>query len=183
MALELGDRPVRPITVEEALRMEDAGVFESANRIELLLGVLVEKPVSAPVHVEIKARLRDWLAGFPSRVLRLEDPLVAPDGISMPQPDIAVVEPGDPSSHPTTARLVIEISRTSFKLDTTVKPPIYASMGVPEYWVVDVARERVIVFREPEPDGYASQTRHKPPGTLEPLHVDVPPLDLADLFR
>src|SRR5690242_20959214 len=103
MAHPLAERPVRPITVDEALRMLDAGVFENPSRIELLLGVLTEKPVSSPIHVEVKARLRDWLVGLETRALRLEDPLVAPDGISMPEPDVAVVEPGDPRSHPTTA--------------------------------------------------------------------------------
>src|SRR4051812_2768396 len=103
MAHPLAEHPVRAITVEEAVRIFEAGVLDNPNRIELLLGVLTEKPVSSPIDVEVKARLRDWLAGFASRALRLEDPLVAPDGISMPEPDIAIVEPGDPASHPTTA--------------------------------------------------------------------------------
>ena len=41
----LGDRQVRLFTVEEALRMLDAGVFENPKRLELLHGVLTEKPV------------------------------------------------------------------------------------------------------------------------------------------
>lgn len=183
MALELGDRPVRPITVDEALRMLDAGVFENPNRIELLHGLLVEKPVSSPAHVGVKTRLRRWLREFDPEVLRLEDPLVAADGISMPQPDVAVVEAGDyDSAHPTTALLVIEIARTSFKLDTTIKPAIYASCGVPDYWVVDVVRRRVLVYRDPTPDGYDTRTTHAPPESLEPLLVEVPPLDLGTLF-
>ena len=48
MALALGERPVRPITVEEALRMFEVGILEDGERVELLLGVLVEKPVSSP---------------------------------------------------------------------------------------------------------------------------------------
>ena len=47
---------------------------------------------------------------------------MAADGISMPEPDIAVVEPGDPQLIPTAALLVIEIAKSSFKIDTTVKP-------------------------------------------------------------
>jgi Uma2 family endonuclease len=183
MALELADRPVRPITVDEAMRMLDAGVFENAHRIELLHGVLTEKPVSSPEHVGVKVRLRRWLSEFDPEVLRLEDPLVAADGISMPQPDVAIVEPGDyDAAHPRTAHLVIEIAKTSFRLDTTVKPPLYAAMGIPEYWVVDLARRRVLVFRDPTPDGYDTQTTHAPPGTRSPLAVDIAPLDLSMLF-
>src|SRR3954452_965936 len=183
MALELGDRPVRPITVDEALRMFDAGVFENPNRIELLHGVLVEKPVSSPAHVGVKTRLRRWLREFDPEVLRLEDPLVAADGISMPQPDGAVVEPGDyDSAHPTSALLVIEIAKTSFEMDTTVKPQIYAAMGVPDYWVVDVSRRRVLVYRDPTPQGYDTRTTLEPPATLQPRALDVAPLDLAAVF-
>ena len=101
----------------------------------------------------------------------------------MPKPDLAVVEPGDPTSHPEAALLVIEISMSSFTIDTRVKPSIYASIDVPNYWVVDVVRRRVIVHRDPEADGYATQTLHRPPEALQPLEVDVPPLDLAQLFR
>ena len=183
MALELGDRPVRPITVDEALRMLDAGVFENPNRIELLHGLLVEKPVSSPAHVGVKTRLSRWLWELGPERLRLEEPLVAADGISMPQPDVAVVEPGDYElAHPTTALLLVEIARTSFKLDTTIKPVIFAACGVPDYWVVDVARRRVLVYRDPTPDGYDTRTTHAPPESLGPLLVDVPPLELTRLF-
>jgi Uma2 family endonuclease len=184
MAIEFADRPVHPITVEEALRMLDAGVFLDPSRIELLRGVLLEKPVKSPDHAGAKKRLGQWLKAFYPDQLRLEDPIVLPDGISMPEPDLAVVESGEYTTrHPTSALLVIEVSKTSHKLDTIVKPPLYASAGVPDYWVVDVVNQRVVVFREPEPDGYASQTIHEPPGSLQPIAVDVPPLDLAQFFR
>ena len=55
-------------------------------------------------------------------------------------------------------------------------------MGVPDYWVVDVVARRVRVYRDPTPDGYETITTHGPTGTLQPLAVDVEPLDLAALF-
>lgn len=183
MVHPLAEYPVRPITVDEALRMLDVGILQDGEPVELLLGAFVAKPVKTPEHVEVKGRVGEWLWELGPRRLRLQDPLVGADGISMPEPDLAIVEPGDPSAHPVAALLVVEISKPSYRLDTTVKPPIYASMGVPDYWVVDVARQRVVVYREPRATGYASQSIHEAPGTLAPLHVDVPPLDLAQLFR
>src|SRR6185436_18744342 len=88
MALEFADLPVRPITVDQALRMVDAGIFEDEDRLELLLGVLVEKPVSSPEHVELETRMSQWLWTLGPRRLRLHAPLVASDGISMPEPDL-----------------------------------------------------------------------------------------------
>jgi hypothetical protein len=40
----------------------------------------------------------------------------------------------------------------------------------------------VIVHRDPAPDGYATITTHGPTGTLQPLEVEVEPLDLSTLF-
>jgi Uma2 family endonuclease len=77
---------------------------------------------------------------------------------------------------------VIEVAKTSLRLDTTVKPPLYASAGVPDYWVVDVVGSRVLVFRDPRPNGYRTQTTHAAPGKLQPLAVNIAPLDLSALF-
>jgi Uma2 family endonuclease len=149
MALELAELPVRPITADEAMRMVDAGILEESGRIELLLGLLVEKPVKSGSHEDVKQRLIEWLWPVGPAALRFERPLMTPDGISMPEPDLAVGERGSSTPHPTTADLVIEVAVTSLKLHTTVKPALYASAGVKDYWVVDVTRRRVMVFRTP----------------------------------
>src|SRR5690349_17897257 len=133
MALELADHAIHPITVEEALRMVDAGVFDDEKRLELLLGVLVEKPVKSTEHERAKESVIEWLWPLGPKALRFESPLVAPDGISMPEPDVAVVEHRELRSHPTTAAFVVEVAKTSLKLDMTVKAPIYAAAGVAEY--------------------------------------------------
>ncbi|HEX7346561.1 MAG TPA: Uma2 family endonuclease, partial [Candidatus Limnocylindrales bacterium] len=102
---------------------------------------------------------------------------------SLPEPDIAVVPPGEYlQDHPTTAYLVIEVALSSLRIDLRVKPSLYAAMDVPDYWVVDVNARRVIVHREPTADGYESITTHGPTGTLQPLTLDVAPLDLSTLF-
>jgi Uma2 family endonuclease len=118
------------------------------------------------------------------RPVRIADPLVVPDRTSLPEPDIAVVEPGDfLHEHPEGALLVVEVALSSLAIDTQIKPDLYAAAGVPDYWVVDVAAKRVRVFREPGGDGYASRAVLGPDGSAAPEAVDVPPLDLAALFR
>jgi Uma2 family endonuclease len=183
MAFVLGDRPARPLTADEVMRMVEAGILDSKERVELLHGVLWRKAVKSPQHGALKQRLMHWLGTSADREVHVEDPLVVPDRTSLPEPDIAVVPVGDYTrTHPAIALLVIEVALTSLKLDLNVKPPLYAAMGV-ECWVVDVAAKRVHVFRDPHPDGYASETVVGPEGLIEPLEVDVEPLDLADLFR
>jgi Uma2 family endonuclease len=60
---------------------------------------------------------------------------------------------------------------------------LYAAAGVPDYWVVDMGAKRVRVFRDPGGHAYAAQEMLGPDGLAQPLAVDVPPLDLAELFR
>lgn len=73
---------------------------------------------------------------------------------SDPGPDLAIV-PGDIRDYsavkPTAAVFVIEVSDESLLMDMTTKAELYATAGVPEYWVLDVENRRLIVFRDPQP--------------------------------
>lgn len=69
-----------------------------------------------------------------------------------PGPDLAVV-PGSIRDYvaktPTAAALIVQVSVTSISTDMTTKAELYASAGVPEYWIVDVEARRLFVFRSP----------------------------------
>jgi Uma2 family endonuclease len=73
---------------------------------------------------------------------------------SDPGPDLALV-PGTfrdyATTTPTTAALIVEVADTSLAMDTTTKAELYATAGVPEYWVIDVEHRQLIVFRDPQP--------------------------------
>jgi len=59
------------------------------------------------------------------------------------------------AQHPTSALLVVEVSEASLKTDREVKGSLYASAGIPEYWILNL-RERVLeVYREPAADARA----------------------------
>ena len=64
--------------------------------------------------------------------------------------------------------LLIEIADSSLKYDRAVKRPLYASHGIPEFWIVDVGGQVVEVCRTPTDDGYASVTRATAGDTLVP---------------
>lgn len=64
--------------------------------------------------------------------VRVQLPFAASD-ISEPEPDLAVVPPGDPRlAHPEHASLVVEVADSSLSKDRRVKTRIYATAGVPE---------------------------------------------------
>src|SRR5690606_33137368 len=73
---------------------------------------------------------------------------------SLPEPDVAVVR-GRPRDflHAMPGRddvlLVVEVAVTSLRVDRA-KAAIYASAGVPVYWLVDVQSRRVEVYSAPD---------------------------------
>lgn len=189
MASAVDELPIRPLTVDEVLRMVEAGILPDHERLELLGGVLRAKGVKSPAHELVKTRLFTWLApGMLNGryLIHVEAPLDLPDRTSQPEPDVSVVEPRDYAAcHPVSALLVVEVAVSSLKTDTGIKAALYAEAGVPEYWVVDVKQRRLEVFSEPESGkrAYARRETREPKGTIAPRAIEVDePLDLAKLF-
>lgn len=185
MAFMLEDRPVRPITVEQARHMLDHGLLPDAERIELLQGALVEKRVKRPAHGAMKERLVAWLGSGASAGkyrLRVEEPFTVPDRTSLPEPDIAVIAPGSDLEIPSAALLLIEVSDTSLHSDTAVKTLLYAGAGVPEYWIVNVNARWLQVYTKPRGGAYDLRVTLDANGTVSPIGFDIAPLDLEELF-
>ena len=86
-----------------------------------------------------------------------------------PDPDIAVVC-GDVDTykkrHPTPddAKLLIEVSwsRNRLRYDQDIKRPLYASRGIPVYWIVNALEQQVEVYTNPGPHGYTTCEVVKP---------------------
>jgi len=141
----------RRFTLQEYHWLVQQGFFGD-DRVELIDGEIVRMAPTGPEHSTTKSRL--LLALMPlvgkGRHLRVDDPLTLGD--HEPVPDMAVV-PGSPEdyrqAHPSTALLVIEVADTSLEYDRTVKASLYASAGIPEYWVVNLVERRLEVYREP----------------------------------
>jgi len=63
---------------------------------------------------------------------------------------------------PTEAVSVVEVADSSLFFDVTTRAELYATAGVPEYWVIDLEHREVIVFRDPRRlavNGHAYQTK------------------------
>jgi Uma2 family endonuclease len=88
---------------------------------------------------------------------------------------------GDLTAHPDRAFLAIEVCHTSGHNDRVIKTRIYGTAGVPEYWIVDVDKEVIEVYRQPRAGGYASK-RIVHEGVLHPLHIANARVELAALF-
>lgn len=83
----------------------------------------------------------------------VQDPIRLND-FSEPQPDLALLKRRDDfysSGHPTAedVLLVVEVAESSVQYDGMIKIPLYARSGIPEVWLVDVARDPVEVYSRP----------------------------------
>lgn len=182
-------RPWR-YTREQFYRMGELGFF-TGRRVELVRGeVVVMSPVGEP-HVTSVSLTADALkAAFGGRhYVRVQAPLSL--GTIDPEPDVAVVRggPRDYTSPPTVALLVVEVADTSLYYDTTTKAEEYATAGIPEYWVIDLANRVMRVYRDPVtlPTGlgataYRTQLTLGPADRVGPLAAPHASVLVSDLL-
>src|SRR5688500_8106013 len=165
----------RRFTVDDYYRMAAAGVLGEDDRVELIDGEIIEMSPIGSRHSGYLNRLnRCFVRGVGERaVVAVQNPVRLSD-LSEPQPDIAVLAPRADSyttahPRPPDVLLLIEVADTSLLYDRRLKAPLYAVSGIPELWIVDVDARRVIVFRDPASNGYATETTAGVDDTLHPL--------------
>jgi Uma2 family endonuclease len=150
--------------------------------VELLDGLLVSMSPKSPRH----ERAVRWLARWLFAVVDLDvfeigvnSPLTL--GTSEPEPDLAVFRRDTPSPYyPGGATLVVEVALTSRARDLGVKPGLYATAGVPEYWVVDLDASTVVVHRRPSRDRYLEPFEVGAGGRLDTRALTSAPLSLDE---
>jgi Uma2 family endonuclease len=189
----LGEGPVlHKWTREEYRQIARLGLFEG-RRTFLLAGEIFDLASQGNWHVvSIGLAHRELIRIFPisTHWVRMQAPLALPDGSSEPEPDLAVV-PGTPESfsdHPSTALLVVEVADSSLPMDRK-KANAYASAGVQEYWIIDIAGHQLEVYRNPvadprEPFGhrYDQYEVLRPGATISPLAAPAATVAVADLL-
>jgi Uma2 family endonuclease len=154
------------LTVEEYLLLDREGAFGDRDT-ELFDGeVYYMSPKHRPharavgdVYFAIRTALRDCGSSLTALVdvsARLSD-------YDVPEPDIAVTDaPDGEGILPLGAlKLAIEVSDTTLAKDLGFKEQLYARAGVPEYWVIDLNENRVLLHANPrseaEGGGYDGQ--------------------------
>jgi Uma2 family endonuclease len=140
-------------TRREYERLVAADILGPDDKIELLEGHLIVKEPQHGPHFTATRLVQEALrAAFGSGwEIRPQGPL-ALGWSSEPEPDVSVVR-GSPrdfrDAHPTQAVLVVEVAKTSLRLDRSRKARVYARAGVPDYWIVNLVTGVLEVYREP----------------------------------
>jgi len=175
-------------TVEEYHRMNEAGIFVPDERVELLEGRIIWMIAKGTAHRSAVGRidrlLQDCLKN--RALICVQDPVKLNDR-SEPEPDISVVKihPLDYADHhptPSEVYLIIEVADSSLKLDCETKAQAYSLAGIKDYWVLDVVKRELHIFRNPTENGYESQVIIMESETVSPLEFPDLQIRLSDML-
>ena len=162
-------------TVADYYRMAEAGIFHEDSRVELIDGEIVDITPIGPRHSRGVNRLTERLivklqgAAYVS----IQNP-VSLDEHNEPEPDLVVAKrraDDYAGGHPTPGdvHLIVEVADSSAEYQRQTKALLYAGAGIPDYWVLDVGRDHVLVLRDPTDAGYATTRVYRRGEQISPL--------------
>jgi Uma2 family endonuclease len=142
-------------------RLEQAGAFNGV-RVELIDGVILRKLRTTPARAHAVVSLTHALtpqvgedgAVFPGCPLSLS-------ALNEPSPAFSIVASRhlDDEEEWNRASLVIEVSDASLDFDLGLKANLYAAAKIPEYWVIDLAHQKLVVHLAPKRGHYTRISR------------------------
>ena len=140
------------LSVADYHDLGERGILTPDDRVELIDGYLVLKPMQNRPHATTVDRLTESsVLNLQKRPWRARFQLPVGIGTSEPEPDAVVVR-GDARTfaqrHPQASEiaLVIEVSDSTLRGDREVKGPISARAGIPIYWIVNLPEAKVEVY-------------------------------------
>lgn len=147
-------------TLDEYHRMEEAGILPETGRFELIRGEIIEIAMPGSAHSGRVNRLNRLFTSKlgDSVVVSVQNP-VALGLFSEPLPDLTLLRPRpdfytECHPGPEDILLAVEVSDTTLKYDSGIKAALYAEFGIPEYWVLDVIQDVLIVQTSPSDRQY-----------------------------
>lgn len=147
-------------TADEYVRMAEEGMIPPDARVELIDGEIVEMSPIGRRHSAFVDRLNRLLVRKlgDAAIVRVQGSIQLGERV-MPQPDFAVLRPRDDFYEtalpgPADVMLVVEVADTSLVYDRSEKARLYARSGIPEYWLLDLVQNTVLVHTEAGPVGY-----------------------------
>ncbi len=91
--------------------------------------------------------------------------------------------------HPATAALIVEVSDSTLHKDRNYKGSLYAKAGVADYWIINLPKRHLEVYRHPlaDPDAvygfsYGHSMILKPGETVAPLIKPAAQIAVSQLF-
>ena len=160
-------------TIEDYHRMIKTGLLDD-RQVELLAGEIVEMPPEGEPHAFFSRTVGQYLTHVlgDRALVSSAKPITLPNQ-SEPEPDLAIIQPLGReylSHHPYPENIfwVIEYANTSLEKDATIKYHLYAEAGILEYWLVNLQRRELMIYRQPSGREYGYKITLKE-GEISPL--------------
>ncbi|KAF3885319.1 MULTISPECIES: Uma2 family endonuclease [Nostocales] len=160
-------------TIDEYHRMIEAGILDD-RKVELLKGEIVEISPEGETHAYSSHEASQYLTKLlgSRATVRQAKPITLPNN-SEPEPDTAIVQPLGREyrvHHPYPENIfwLIEYSDSSLDKYLDKKSKIYAEVSILEYWVVNLKKLQLVVYRDPTDGEYATKFTLTT-GTIQPL--------------
>lgn len=181
--------PHKTWTREELLLIEGTGVFEGTH-FELIEGELIDKMGKKPPHNRGVRRVVILLGQvFGPEQIQHETPIdvaSADNARNEPEPDVVVLrrsfETFERNAAPQDIVMVVEVADTSLRTDLETKSILYARAGIADYWVLDVKKRVLHVFRQPAGDLYLHCVELREDEAVSPLERPQHSIPVASLF-
>jgi len=177
------------ISVERYLKMAATGVLTEDDHVELIEGEIFNMPPVGTQHSGITGRIVKLLVlSVGDAAVLLPGPTLPLGKFSAPQPDLVLLKPREDfysHSYPlsTDVLLLIEISASSLSFDQGVKRTVYARADIAEYWVIDVAGQRLCRYRNPSGDHYAEAATFMDGDVVSPQALPECRVPVGALFK
>lgn len=162
-------------SVKSYHRMSELDILDPNERTELIAGQITLMTAKGTPHVTslhlLANALREQIGN--TALVRTQDPIQL-DDFSEPEPDLVIVkgtvlEYAEQHPRPEHVYLVVEVTDSTLKQDCEIKEKLYAQAGLIDYWVVNLKKRQLHIFRDPTPTGYTSHLILTEPNQVSPL--------------
>ncbi|HEX8296508.1 MAG TPA: Uma2 family endonuclease [Chthoniobacteraceae bacterium] len=174
-------------SVEEYHTLGEVGIFHEDDRVELLNGQIILMSPIGYRHMNAVRRMNKLFnRRFGERCeVDVQNPVMI-DGKSEPQPDILLLRDTVYSRKspplPEDVLLLVEVADSSLQYDRTDKRDAYARSGIVEYWLLDLTRNELQVFRNGDGHSYHAHQCLGMDESIAPLAFPDTPVTVRDLL-
>jgi Uma2 family endonuclease len=178
------------LRVDEFDKMVHSGVLGAQDRVELIDGQVVAKaPGDRSYPLTAKQAMLALLRVVPAGWHVASGKPVVASLWDKPEPDLAVVR-GQARDYLTRdipagdVALAVSISEISLERDRDILARVYASSGIPAYWVLNLVGHQVEVYSKPASGRYESREDYQFGQELPLLvqGIDVGPIPVEDVL-
>jgi Uma2 family endonuclease len=174
------------LTVRDFLVLNDHGAFDAYAKSELIDGKIVCVNAQHSPHGMAQA---DLVIALGAGLKKMGSPLrvtvevsIQLDDHNLPEPDLIVTSYRGEGVVPwDQVMIVVEVSDSTLLNDLGAKATLYATHGVPEYWVLDVRGKALHQHWQPGDGRYAERRAVPLGGTMEAKAVPGLVVDLGEI--